>query len=341
MAKFEYKKRSVEEIKKQEGIASSGGRDRYVEAGAAFFKPAQGLNFIRILPPGWENAEHYGYRVGMHYGIGVDKASYICPHTTVHPKTGRKEDCPICEEGSETDDAEYSKKLKPSNRVLVYILERNSKGLAIPKLWSMPSSVDKDILMFSVDAQTNEIYPVDDPFEGYDIELRVEGEGERTKYKVAVAKRPSEVKNFEEQVWPKISAEKSIPNLLIFQEYDYLKKVFSGKVSNSSVPQQKIKSVTDLTYDTLLKVKSMAGLDKVIQEYSMDYDVSEFDDYEDAVKDIAINLGFVSDNEQEEKYDESNVPEQGQEEVETPVIPKATTARPDLKSKLAELRNRK
>ena len=74
--KFKYRSRGAESYReraKQQG----GNRDTFIKSGVKVFSPRDGLNSVRILPPTWDDAEHYGYDVFANYQIGADKNQYL------------------------------------------------------------------------------------------------------------------------------------------------------------------------------------------------------------------------------------------------------------------------
>jgi hypothetical protein len=350
MAKFTYRKRTYEETKSQISEADSGIRDGYLTASIPLFKPAEGTNRVRILPPGWENADHYGYRIFVHYQVGPNNDAYICPFNTVNPHTGEtKLRCPICEERQRVavDDPDYAKTLKPASRVLVYILVREGKSKPVLKAWSMPASLDKTIMMQAVDDDTREVLPVDCPEEGYDLDVVREGTSLTTKYAIKVARRPSAIEDFEEEIWSKISGKNSLPENLIFYDYDYLTAVFSGApasgVKTNEIPEKKKAKKIDLESLTEKDLQNMDEneLIEVIETMGSEIDPSEYETLDDLVIDIADELKKMFKPKTGRAKPEKPVikepePEQEEEEEEEEEKPKP----PSTSSRLAGLRNR-
>jgi len=73
---------------------------------------------------------------------------------------------------------------------------------------------------------------VDDPDEGYDVTISREGQGERTRYSVKIARHPSAVELRDECI--DLLEENPLPDTLIFFDYDYIAKVFSGKSAETT-----------------------------------------------------------------------------------------------------------
>lgn len=362
--KFEYKKRSYDEAKKQVNESDSGLRDGYLLPELQLFKPAEGTNKVRIMPPGWDEADHYGYRIAVHYSIGPNNDAYICPFHTVNPVTGlTKQPCPICEERNRVldSDEDYAKKLKPSQRVLVYLLERGGKN-AKPtlKAWAMPTSLDKEILKQAIDDETREVIPVDDPEDGYDLDIIREGTGLTTKYSIKVARRSSEVEDFEEDIWPLISGPKALDRALIFYDYDYLAAAFSGTGTPAKTKTSKKKSkidVSELEYADVLDFTE-DELHSIIEQENLDIDPDDADNADELAEMVAKELGLRPPKRKTVESDDSpkssdrkplgrkkeepeEEPAEDADEYEEPLDePSDEPAKPSSRDRLANLRNR-
>src|SRR5690348_4678402 len=62
---------------------------------AKLYRPKQGANLLRILPPGWPKAAHYGLTIMAHRGVGPNDRQYLCLRENASSPYKR---CPICEE---------------------------------------------------------------------------------------------------------------------------------------------------------------------------------------------------------------------------------------------------
>ena len=99
---------------------SMGDFESFIKSNYKVYKPHQGDNYVRFLPPTFEGAKHYGIDVWVHYGIGADDGSVICLNKM------NKEPCPICEARAIADrqgDSDLADSLKPNKRVLVWLLD--------------------------------------------------------------------------------------------------------------------------------------------------------------------------------------------------------------------------
>ncbi len=222
-SRFEYQRRGKAALEQRAQTYAQGGRDNYVVAEVTTYTPQKGDNWLRILPPTWQDAKHYGWDVHVHYGIGPDRLAYLCPD-----KMG-KGPCPICQEraalaGRGMDDA--ASELRPTYRIAVYVLDRKApeKG---PQLWTMPYRIDQELVALAQDKRSGEVLWPDDPFEGYDIEFTRTGEGIHTQYTgVRIARNASPLDNDDALAF---AQKHPIPDVFIFSPVDVLEKAISGQ----------------------------------------------------------------------------------------------------------------
>jgi hypothetical protein len=219
---FSYQRRSAEQVNKR---ASMGGKDFDVlfRDDIPSFKPNDGPNTVRILPPTWPNPDHYGLDLWVHYGIGPDNQAYLCLHKM------KGEACPICEEHERArragEDEDYVKSLEPTRRVLMYLVDRDHEKDGV-QAWAAPWTIDRDITKISVDRRTQDVLPIDDPDDGYDVEFERTGKGMTTKYVgVAIARRESPLGK---AAWLDFAVENPLPDMLVYMDYDHIAKVLGG-----------------------------------------------------------------------------------------------------------------
>lgn len=198
--------------------------DKMLKPGVKVFTPRDGDNTVRILPPTWEGATHYGLDCYVHYGVGPDRASYLCPNK--HGKGG----CPICEERDQVRrdrdaDEKYVKELEYRRRVLVYVVDRDDERTG-EQAWMMPQSLDKDISKISVDKRTREVLPIDHPEDGYDVIFEKSGKGVGTKYDgVQIARNPSPLGR---DAWLDAAMDHPLPDQLQVYDVETIAKAFGG-----------------------------------------------------------------------------------------------------------------
>ena len=233
---FKYRKRTAESASRR-AKQTSGVYDSYVNVEAPWFKPKEGENCIRILPwiaqddPKLKDQEfadkwgdHWGIDIFIHRNVGPDNGSYLCPNKM------SGEPCPICEARNEADE-DQAQALKPSNRILAWLIDRNDEKTG-PKLWSMPLGTSKDISARSVLKGSGELLNIDDPEEGFDVYFNREGEKDRTRYtQVDVARDPSPLHEDEkiQDRWLKYVEDNLLPDILEFYDADYMEKILFGQ----------------------------------------------------------------------------------------------------------------
>lgn len=279
MSKFSYQRRDPSTMRKR-SEQWGNERDSFLKDHVPVWKPNDGENVIRILPPSWDGADHYGLDVYVHYSVGPDNSAYLDLFKM------KKIPDPITEESQQArqdGDEEYAKQLDSKKRVLVYLIDRD-KPKEGPMLWAMPWTVDKEIAIHSWDNRTQEALPIDSPEEGFDVIINRQGKGARTEYTVKIARNPSPL-----NMTPEIIAlldEHPLPECLNFYPYEHIQKAFLGggkkpmttKESHTEEPTKRgetarpaakrSKVAVDLSGLTWKSVHRMAGpeLDELVQQ---------------------------------------------------------------------------
>lgn len=223
---FRYQPHSAEEL--QQRASSDSKFDKILKGHIKMWKPNDGGNRVRILPATWKDAKHWGLDIKVHYGVGADRQTYLCLHTM------KGEPDPIHEEyqsfvreadPDNKDDAKYLKDLKGTDRVLVYLVDRDAPKEGV-QAWAMPSGLDRDLVKLTTDKGTGEVLNVDDPENGYDVTFEKNGKGVNTKYEaVAIARRSTPLGNDD---WLDYAVENPLPDQLVYFDYDYIKRMFGG-----------------------------------------------------------------------------------------------------------------
>jgi hypothetical protein len=220
---------------RRRGEQTGGSFDSFFKEGVTRYSPPRGDNAVRFLPPTWEDAEHYGHDIWVHYGIGADKGSYLCL------KKMKDKPCPICDAANEMKaeggkEAEAGKRISAKQRVLTYVIDRNERR---PKLavWAMPWTVDKDVSLASQNKKTGEVLNIVNAKKGYDVFFRLEGQKLNTKYSgVSIDRDPSPLSDDkrEAEEWLAEAEERPLPKLLKFYDADYLQEVVDGHSAAST-----------------------------------------------------------------------------------------------------------
>jgi hypothetical protein len=228
--RFQYKRRDPDTVR-QRANQRGGDFDSMFKEGTRLWKPRDGKNIIRILPPTWDDANHYGYEIWCNYGVGVDEQSYL----SLHKMKGIKD--PLAEARKQADrngDKKLSEQLTPRKRILMYVIDRNAEDEG-PQLWSAPWTIDKDLCNLSFDEDTRDVIMIDDPEEGSDFAFHKEGTGLTTKYPAAQMriKKPSRLHEDDRiyDEWLEFVHNHPIPDCLNFYDYDHIASVFEGFVA--------------------------------------------------------------------------------------------------------------
>lgn len=220
--RFQYQARDADDAKRR---AEGGDNfDKYINGAIKMFKPSDGNNNIRILPPTWEGAKHWGHDVWVHYGVGPDRQTYLCPHKM------NGDPCPICEEREEAandGDEKYAKDLAPKRRSLVYLLDRDNEKEGV-MAWGMPPTLDRDIVKVSIDKKSGEVLNIDHPDDGYDVSFEKKGAKERTEYLAPSIDRRSSDLGRDGDKWLDFCVDNPLPDQLVFFDYDHIARAFGG-----------------------------------------------------------------------------------------------------------------
>lgn len=226
---FKYVKRNPDVVKTRSNQRGGDFVSLYKE-NVKIYKPRDGKNLIRILPPTWNNAPHFGHEVYINYGIGADEQAYFSLSKM------KKEKDPLAEAKKQAEregDNELAKSLEPTKRVLMYVIDRMAEEEG-PQLYPTPWSLDKVFCTLSCDEDTGEIIMIDDPETGCDVRFYKEGKGLATKYPAEKIKilKPSPLSEDEtiQEEWLEHVTEYPIPDVLNFYDYEHIAGVFDGQL---------------------------------------------------------------------------------------------------------------
>lgn len=225
---FQYQKRSRDDVKERANMRG-GNFDTIFKPKFKQWKPKDGKNRIRILPPTWDDARHYGLDIFINYNIGPDNQSYLSL-----AKHGKGPD-PLEEarrEAQREGDKDLTKALSPNQRILYWIIDRADEDEG-PLLWAAPFTFDRSLSNLCIDEDTKDVIFIDDPGKGRDVRFYKEGSGLTTKYD------PSKMKVLEagpivddeglENEWLDFIADNPLPEVLNFYEYEHIKDTFDGQ----------------------------------------------------------------------------------------------------------------
>lgn len=223
---FAYHERSASDVKRR-AERKGGGFDSIFKSGFDTWTPKAGTNVVRILPPTWEDHDHYGYTVWVHNRIGADSSTYLCPRKM------KQKNCPICNAAKEAQsegEADEAKALKATERVVCWIIDRDEES-ETPLLWSCSWTQDRDINALLYNDRSGKVILIDHPDEGYDLTLKRSGSGLKTKYFGYAVDRdstPIDDDSEKQDEILKYITDTPIPDTLNFYDEDYLEKAISG-----------------------------------------------------------------------------------------------------------------
>ncbi len=220
------------------------------------YRPVEGKNRLRIM--GVPGEMHYSIPTNIHYGIGPDKAAYLCRKHNSPDVIGDDNRCPVCEEAlrrsieasrmPEGADKEQAKRdageFRHSSRRFALVIDRTRPEDGI-QIWNMPKSIAESLDEQMFDEDTNDFRELNDHYEGHDVGFKKEGTGINTKYSgVTVAPKPTPLSANEGQMkaWIEEFEGFKQSDLLVAYSYDHIAEVMglqgvaSAKASSGSSP---------------------------------------------------------------------------------------------------------
>lgn len=225
---FRYQRRAPDTMKARAN-QSTGNFDSIFKPQFKVWKPKEGKNIIRILPPTWEDADHFGLDIHVNYNIGADKQQYL----SLSKMLGEADPLAEAKREAERDgDKDLAKDLSPSKRLLYWLIDRNDEDEG-PQLWAPPVGFDKDVANVCYDEDTKEVVFIDDPENGCDLRFVKEGTGLKTKYPGSQMKimKPSPLCEDErvQDEWLAFIQENTLKDVLNFYSYEHIKMTFNGQ----------------------------------------------------------------------------------------------------------------
>jgi hypothetical protein len=226
---FVYKPRTNEAANARRERYQSGNRDSFVQPNVEMWKPADGDNWIRILPPSWDNADHYALELYVHYEVGPDNNTYLCPNKMQGLQ------CGLCDEyhaAKSAKEEDYARALEVSMRLGAWIIDRDNEKSGV-QLWLFSTAQDREIMQQAYDRRTGETIMIDHPQDGYDIEFTRRGKGLQTKYSgFKLSRQPSEVSASALQ----FISDNPLPSILKYYDNEYIMAAFAGTGAAANKP---------------------------------------------------------------------------------------------------------
>ena len=182
MAKAKRKSHSYDYEKAQKQLDKLNAS---MDTNYSWWKPEQGDNVIRILPPVSEDADFPYEEVFLHYGI--DDVPITC--------LGSK--CPICAFIKQSGKSKQFKQIRKARRLFFQIVDRDMEAPE-PMIWSAGSMFLQYFLPIFLDV--DEYEDVTDLEEGTDFVISRKGTGLKTKYTYRIKRNPSPVSEDKEEL---------------------------------------------------------------------------------------------------------------------------------------------
>jgi hypothetical protein len=315
---FVYKERSAKSV--EERAEQTGGRfDSIFKSGFDSWKPKVGDNLIRILPPTWEDHEHYGLDVWLHSYVGVNNGSYLCLSKM------KNKPCPICQAAKASKDAgedEEADHLQPSRRVVCWIIDRDADK-PVPELYSMSWSMDRDIAALCHDKRKGKVLLIDHPDEGYDVTIKRKGTTKtNTKYfGIAVDRDPTSIgdDSDEQQEILDFITENPVPSVLNYYSADKLEEIMAGTAEekDEELDEKEGEDVVDEETGEITKKKTHRR-DEEEEEERPRRKASRDEEEEEESKPRRRSTRDAEEEEEEEKPRRKR-PQEEEEEEEAPL----------------------
>lgn len=246
--RFQYKRPEVEGVREVRDASGSMYKSIIKDSVSVKMFKVQPTNLIRFLPPTWENATYMALPTIVHYSIGGDGDTYLCPKEMagVYRDIGQTlpvpDDCAICDartQATQNGEGELADSLKPTKRWSAYIIDRQKQDEGV-HFWAVPHTVNKDISTRMIGEKESGVLPVDDPDNGFDISFSKEGQLKQTKYLgINIARNPVPLTLDEElfDQWLTLAIEHPIPSILNFYSYAEMERALKGqKVRDDASP---------------------------------------------------------------------------------------------------------
>ena len=308
--KFNYKSRGRDSWQKS-ASKSSGNFDSYLQDGVQVFRPHDGQNRIRILPPTFEDAEDFAIEMLVHYGMGADEQTYLC-----RKMLGPDEDCPFCDEArrlQKDGDADDAADFKAKKRMGAYLIDRKGESDK-PVFWSIPFGTWKDIILVMED-EDGDIVEIDHPEDGCDILFTKEGQAKRTKYTGTRLGKKRPIVNDEDRIEEILSQIQENPLDKIFKFYDpdYLQGILEGTVSKEDKDDDEDEDEDD---DKPSRGRRSSGKSSRSRKSDRDEDEDDEDKDEDDEEEDDEEELEEEDEEDEDEDEEDDEEEEDEEEAQ-------------------------
>lgn len=209
----------------------SAGFDTIFKNNVNRFQYEKGKNPLRICPPTFEPnpGGHYFMQVWVHPRQGSDFSDYLCLAKM------KNKPCAFCDgmkaAQEDGEDAEDVKRFKPRDQYVGWVLARESDDPDTPQAYKMSFTQDRNLAALCQTKKGSILY-VEDPDNGYDINVRRTGSGLNTEYLPSIDHESTpllESPKKQKAVLDWITAN-PIDTALEYKTYAYMEQVIKGVI---------------------------------------------------------------------------------------------------------------
>jgi hypothetical protein len=172
-----FRKVSKDRLRERIDNVDKSTRPYYIKREFDVYRPKEGDNFIRILPPVGD-MDDFSLDIWVHSYIGPDKGSYLCREKVL----GKR--CAICEiykKWKMQGKDEQAAQIATRRRTLFWILDISDKPQSDkPLIFDAPyKQVAREILMRCLDKRTKEVIDISDLKTGREISFTLHVKGNK------------------------------------------------------------------------------------------------------------------------------------------------------------------
>ena len=161
---FQYKKRDASKLQERANKTTSAFATLMKDP-VKMLKLENGDYHVRVCPPTWDDAEHYGYDVAYNRNFGPDKDRYISRSFLGHSDDAARD---YINELKADGHKSEAKDKGVSDRVFYYVIDRKNEG-AGPLVLDVPQGVDAELAKACKDRRSGASLDIDCPDDGFDV----------------------------------------------------------------------------------------------------------------------------------------------------------------------------
>jgi len=172
---------SSEDLKRQyEEMQKSGGIQGYTIDGLDFYKPRDGENCIRVVPPiEIKELRYYAKEVFFHDNVGINNAMFLCLKKMFSKACYT---CGLLSPELWDEDEDLARSYYPRDRFLMWVLDLKADDPEKLLLWSCAKTLAKEIIGQSRKRDTDTVIDVSDIDSGVAVYFDKSGQRLQTKY---------------------------------------------------------------------------------------------------------------------------------------------------------------